>query len=92
VKCEEIEAWEENGQKWRLLNAAFDDSIDTHCAVQKFYFDDKGMLQRHDYFTDVAEGNAAYSIPGTRRRSRSSLWLTSIRGHLNRKLRCMLAA
>jgi hypothetical protein len=28
--------------------------------VQKFYIDDKGMVQRHDYFTDVAKGNVAH--------------------------------
>jgi hypothetical protein len=60
VECEEVEPWEENGQKWRVLKATFDDAIDTHCAVQKFYIDDKGMVQRHDYFTDVAKGNVAH--------------------------------
>ena len=60
VICEEVEPWDENCQKWRVLRATFDSSIDTHCAVQKFYFDDRGMLQRHDYFTDVAKGNAAH--------------------------------
>jgi hypothetical protein len=59
VTCEEVEPWEENHQKWRVLRATFDPSIDTHCAVQNFY-DDRGMLQRHDYFTDVAKGNAAH--------------------------------
>jgi hypothetical protein len=60
VICEEIEPWEENHQKWRVLRATFDPSIDTYFAVQKFYFDDRGMLQRHDYFTDVAKGNVAH--------------------------------
>ena len=59
-KCEEVALWEENGQKWRVLEATFDDAIDIHCAMQKFYFDDKGMLQCHDYFTDVAKGNVAH--------------------------------
>ena len=35
VICEEVEPWEENHQKWRVLRATFDSSIDTHCAVQK---------------------------------------------------------
>jgi hypothetical protein len=60
VTCEEVDPWEENNQRWRVLKATFAESIDTHCAVQKFYFDDKGMLQRHDYFTDVAKGNVAH--------------------------------
>jgi hypothetical protein len=60
VTCEEVEPWEENGQRWRVLKAAFDPLIDVHCAVQKFYFDGNGMLQRNDYFTDVAKGNVAH--------------------------------
>jgi len=60
VICEEIEPWRRNHQKWRVLRATFDPSIDTHCAVQKFHFDGCGMLQRHDYFTDVAKGNVAH--------------------------------
>jgi hypothetical protein len=60
VTCEEVSPWEENGQRWRVLQATFDKAIDTHCSVQKFYFDSNGMLQRHDYFTDVAKGNAAH--------------------------------
>jgi hypothetical protein len=60
VVCEEAGSWEENHQKWRVLKATFDPSIDTHCAVPKFYFDEHGMIQRHDYFTDVAKGNVAH--------------------------------
>jgi hypothetical protein len=60
VTCEELAPWEENGQEWRVLKAIFDPSIDVHCAVQKFYFDSDGMLQRNDYFTDVAKGNVAH--------------------------------
>src|ERR1700730_9805092 len=60
VICEEIEPWEENHQKWRVLRATFDSSIDTHCAVQKFYFDGHGMLQLHDYLHDVDKGNVAH--------------------------------
>jgi hypothetical protein len=60
VTCEEVEPWKENHQSWRVLKATFDDAIDTHCAVQKFYFDEKGLLMRHDYFTDVAKGNVAH--------------------------------
>jgi hypothetical protein len=43
-----------------VLKATFDDAIDTHCAVQKFYFDQQGLLQRHDYFADVAKGNVTH--------------------------------
>jgi hypothetical protein len=60
VTCEEVEPWIENGQKWRVLSASFAPHIDTHCAQQRFYFDEKGLLQRHDYFTDVGRGNVAH--------------------------------
>jgi hypothetical protein len=60
VTCEEAEPWEENGQTRRVLKAIFDLSIDVHFAVQKFCFDGNGMLQRNDYFTDVAKGNVAH--------------------------------
>jgi hypothetical protein len=60
VTCEEVEPWQENGQRWRVLKVNFDPSIDVHCNVQKFYSDARGMLQRNDYFTDVAKGNVAH--------------------------------
>ena len=60
VTTRELDRWEENGQTWRVLEATFDPSIDVHCAVQRFYFDDKGMLIRNDYFTDVAKGQVAH--------------------------------
>lgn len=60
VVCEEGASHHENGQTWRTLRATFPEHIDTHCATQTFYFDDKVMLKRHDYFTDVAKGNAAH--------------------------------
>jgi hypothetical protein len=77
VICEEVEPWEENHQKWRVLRATFDSSIDTHCAVQKFYFDDRGMLQRHDYFTDVAKGDQP---EGLRSGSPAGRWTSPHRG------------
>ncbi len=60
VTVEEITPWEEHGEIWRVLKVIFPESLDTHCAVQKFYFNDKGLLQRHDYFTDVGRGRAAH--------------------------------
>jgi hypothetical protein len=60
VAVEEIEPWREHNQTWRVLEATFDESIDTHCAQQRFYFDDNGMLARLDYFADVAKGTAAH--------------------------------
>jgi hypothetical protein len=60
VAVAEIEPWPEHNQTWRVLEATFGEGIDTHCAQQRFYFDDNGMLVRLDYFTDVAKGIAAH--------------------------------
>ncbi|WP_158915131.1 hypothetical protein [Caulobacter sp. S45] len=62
VSVVEIEPWEENGETWRVLQANFPEDLDTHCAIQNFYFNDKGLLQRHDYFTDVGRGSAAHYV------------------------------
>ncbi len=60
IAIREVEPWEENGQKWRVIEAEFDKSIDVHCAVQRFYFNSAGLLVRNDYFTDVAKGHVAH--------------------------------
>jgi hypothetical protein len=52
----ELEAHEERGQLWRVLEVTYPDSFATHTKVQKFYFNAKLMLQRIDYVTDVAAG------------------------------------
>jgi len=53
-----------SSEKWRIPTATFDPSVDTHCAVQKFYLDNRGMIQRHDYFTDVVKRNAPHYCMG----------------------------
>jgi hypothetical protein len=40
--------------------SVFPPEIPTHSAQQTFYFNDKGLLQRHDYATDVAGGVASH--------------------------------
>jgi hypothetical protein len=62
VSVTEIEPWNENGETWRVLQAIFPDGLDTHCAVQQFYFNEKGLLQRHDYFTEIGRGTAAHYV------------------------------
>lgn len=59
VESEEINSWQENGATWRRLRVTFPDSIATHCKQQDFYFDDSGLLQRHDYQVEVAGGSPA---------------------------------
>ena len=56
----ELPEHEERGQLWRVLEVTYPDSFATHTKVQKFYFNDKFMLQRLDYVTDVAGGIVAH--------------------------------
>lgn len=59
VVAREIESWEEAGENWHRLRVEFPDSIATHSKVQDFYFDDKGLLRRHDYEVEIQGNNAA---------------------------------
>ena len=59
VDTEEIQLWQEQGETWRRLRVTFPPSIETHSAVQTFYFDSKGLLRRHDYDAEVLGGNPA---------------------------------
>lgn len=59
VKTEEIQPWQENGAAWRRLKVTFPTSIATHSAEQTFYFDERGLLKRHDYDVDVSGGTSA---------------------------------
>ena len=59
VETQEIETWKEKGETWRRLRVTFPESIATHSREQTFYFDQKGLLKRHDYSVDVAGGTPA---------------------------------
>jgi hypothetical protein len=59
VEAEEIQPWKENTETWRRLKVTFPASIATHSAEQTFYFDQKGLLKRHDYDVDVLGGTPA---------------------------------
>ncbi|WP_216846993.1 hypothetical protein [Granulicella sp. L60] len=59
VESEEIESWAENGKTWRRLQVKFPDTIATHSEQQTFYFDESGLVQRHDYDVDIAGGSPA---------------------------------
>jgi hypothetical protein len=48
----EIEPWEEDGQRWRRLRVLFPDHIPTHCKEQVYYINEKGLIQRHDYIPE----------------------------------------
>jgi len=59
-ELEELEPYGEEGDLWRRLRVSFPAGIPAHCPEQIFYFDQKGLLQRIDYVTDVAGGVAAH--------------------------------
>jgi hypothetical protein len=56
----EIEPHDEAGATWRRLVVSFPPTVPTHSPEQTFYFNDKGLLQRIDYVTDVAGGVGAH--------------------------------
>jgi hypothetical protein len=59
IAMEEIQPWQEDGETWRPLRVTFPASIATHSADQMFYFDQKGLLKRHDYDVDILGGTSA---------------------------------
>jgi hypothetical protein len=62
VRVEETDPWQEGSQTWRVLRAWFPGSIETHSAVQDFFFDDELMLRRHDYNVNIAGGFGAAQL------------------------------
>jgi len=62
VRVEETEPWREGTETWRVLRAYFPGSIETHCGIQDFFFDEDLMLRRHDYNVNVAGGFAAAQL------------------------------
>jgi hypothetical protein len=56
VDAEELEPWKEKGETWRRLKVKFPSHIVTHSTVQTLYFDQRGLLKRHDYDVEIAGG------------------------------------
>ena len=52
----EGDPWRADGETWRRLEVRFPDGLDTHSREQTLYFDDDGMLRRHDYVAEVIGG------------------------------------
>ena len=59
VEYEEIEPWQEAGETWRRLKVHFAAHIATHSTEQMLYFDQKGLLKRHDYYVEISGGIGA---------------------------------
>lgn len=64
VHSEELSQWEEGGERWRRLKVIFPEAIATHSKEQTLYFDQAGLLKRHDYDVDIMGGSAAAHYAG----------------------------
>lgn len=54
IECQEVEPWMEDGEKWRALKVKFPKSYISHSAEQTFYFDENGLIRRHDYTVEIS--------------------------------------
>jgi hypothetical protein len=59
VHSEELAPWEKSDERWRRLKVTFPETIATHSQEQTLYFDEKGLLKRHDYDVDISGGSSA---------------------------------
>jgi hypothetical protein len=59
---------EVEGERWRRLDVRFPEHFHTHCRDQSLYYDERGLLRRHDYSPDVisSHANAAHLCDGHR--------------------------
>ncbi|MEA2197777.1 MAG: hypothetical protein QOJ25_1828 [Solirubrobacteraceae bacterium] len=58
----ELEAWEEDGERWRRLHVTWPGYLATHSTEQTLYINGDGLLARHDYDVEIAgnTGGAHY--------------------------------
>ena len=52
----ELDAWDEGAGRWRRLAVSFPAGVHTHSREQVFYFDDRGLIRRHDYTAEPIGG------------------------------------
>src|SRR5262249_29160099 len=62
MRVEEIEPWQEGSETWRVLRGYFPGSIETHSAIQDFFFGNDFLLRRHDYSVNIAGGFPAAQL------------------------------
>ena len=53
IELFEVEPWEEGEHRLRRLHAVFPAHFHTHSREQTFYFNEQGLLVRHDYTAEV---------------------------------------
>jgi hypothetical protein len=59
VQSQELEPWQEAGETWRRLRVRFPAEIAAHSTEQTLYFDQQGLLKRHDYDVEISGGTPA---------------------------------
>ena len=62
VGVNDLEDWVENGETLNRLEVIYPDGFATHSKRQVFYFDQNGLLKRHDYWPEVLGGSSATQI------------------------------
>ncbi len=62
VEVEETAPWQEGSETWRVLRAYFPGSVETHSAIQDFFFGADFLLRRHDYAVNIAGGFPAAQL------------------------------
>jgi hypothetical protein len=75
IECEEIHPYVEDGETWRALKANFPASFVAHSTEQTLYFDDKGLIRRHDYSVDNPTGHRPRSTSTITKSSAGSYFL-----------------
>ena len=55
-RTSELEPWYEAGQSWRRLRVIWPSYLATHSTEQTLYFNDDGLLARHDYDVEIMGG------------------------------------
>ena len=58
-RTSELEPWDEGGRRWRRLRVVWPSYLATHSTEQTLYFDDHGLLARHDYDVEISGGTSA---------------------------------
>lgn len=59
VEATEIPSIKQDGLELKGLRVRFPQTIHTHSTEQSLYFDESGLLRRHDYEVEVAGNNPA---------------------------------
>ncbi|MBC7273925.1 MAG: hypothetical protein H5T76_35360 [Streptomyces sp.] len=58
-RTEELPAVREGDETWSRLKVTFPEGVATHSREQIFYFDENGLLRRHDYTAEVINAGPA---------------------------------